>query len=453
MSKKSFGTIITKPNGTLYIKYIERYETLPDGKRKPIYKVESTHSTSRRVAQARLDELEKIFGTKNEQERIDNLVKYSESLQNGIDANRPKTPIKEMFDKYLELLATTENSIAESTQKLYNGFVNSFTNFLEKENVLFVEDVSLEQAKAFLVKRRNDVAIESVYQTYDVIKSIYNLFIKAKMMASNPFQGALEKKSHTKKQKRDILTDEELKTLLDYKKDDRIQFLFICSLYTGLRLSDCCLLKWANVDWGQNLLKVIPLKTQRHMPDPIHIPIHPLLMKELEKAMSKRKGKDEYVYEENAMGYKNKKVNYSVSSIFHKLKLNLKKKTFHSLRHTFISNAANNGTSIQVLQKLVGHSSVNMSMAYYHENRKVLDNAINTLPDYSKSQSDEIEVVRLPKDLITSIRSKGVEGESIVDTLKRIVDGVEKVEQVEHNFRHDEVDALIAEIQAKMDAA
>ena len=242
MSKKSFGTIITKPNGTLYIKYIERYETLPDGKRKPIYKVESTHSTSRRVAQARLDELEKIFGTKNEQERIDNLVKYSESLQNGIDANRPKTPIKEMFDKYLELLATTENSIAESTQKLYNGFVNSFTNFLEKENVLFVEDVSLEQAKAFLVKRRNDVAIESVYQTYDVIKSIYNLFIKAKMMASNPFQGALEKKSHTKKQKRDILTDEELKTLLDYKKDDRIQFLFICYLYTGLRLSDCCLL-------------------------------------------------------------------------------------------------------------------------------------------------------------------------------------------------------------------
>ena len=303
------------------------------------------------------------------------------------------------------------------------------------------------------MKRRNDVAIESVYQTYDVIKSIYNLFIKAKMMASNPFQGALEKKSHTKKQKRDILTDEELKTLLDYKKDDRIQFLFICSLYTGLRLSDCCLLKWANVDWGQNLLKVIPLKTQRHMADPIHIPIHPLLMKELEKAMSKRKGKDEYVYEENAMGYKNKKVNYSVSSIFHKLKLNLKKKTFHSLRHTFISNAANNGTSIQVLQKLVGHSSVNMSMAYYHENRKVLDNAINTLPDYSKSQSDEIEVVRLPKDLITSIRSKGVEGESIVDTLKRIVDGVEKVEQVEHNFRHDEVDALIAEIQAKMDAA
>ena len=74
MSKKSFGSIIEKPNHTLYVKYIERYEVLSDGKRKPIYKVESTHSKSRRVAQARLDELEKAFGAKNEKDRIDGLV-------------------------------------------------------------------------------------------------------------------------------------------------------------------------------------------------------------------------------------------------------------------------------------------------------------------------------------------------------------------------------------------
>ena len=93
-----------------------------------------------------------------------------------------------------------------------------------------------------------------------------------------------------------------------------------------------------------------------------------------------------------------------------------------------------------------------MSMAYYHENREVLDNAINTLPDYSKSQSDEIEVVRLPKSLANAIRSKGGDGESIVDVLKRIVDGVEVHAKVEHTH-HDEVDELIAEIQSKMRAA
>ena len=436
MSKKSFGSIIEKPNGTLYVKYIERYEVLSDGRRKPIYKVESTHSTSRRVAQARLNELEEVFGAKNEKERIDNLRKRSELLQSGIDANRPKTPIADLFDKYLEILATTDDPIAESTKKLYNSLVKSFTDFMEKEKVMFVEDVTTEQVKAFFAKRKGEVAIERVYQTYDIIKHIYDLFIKAKMTLDNPCQGTLEKKSQKRTQKRDTLTNEELKTILEYKKEDRIQFLFVCSLYTGLRLSDCCFLKWANVDLGQNIIKVIPLKTQRHMANPISIPIHSLLLNELEKAMSTRKKNDEYVYPQNAEEYKNKRVNYYVSSIFHKLKLNKKKKSFHSLRHTFISNSANNGTPLHVLQRLVGHSSLKMSMAYYHENREVIDNAINALPDYSKSQEEEVEIVRLPKDVMALIHGVGKEGETIADTLKRVLtqstnamgEGVDKTE-------------------------
>ena len=420
MSKKTFGSIIEKPNGTLYVKYIERYEVLPNGKRKPIYKVESTHSKSRRVAQARLDELEKTFGAKDEKERIDNLRKRSELLQSGIDANRPKTPIADLFDKYLEILATTEKTIAESTQGVYRIMANGFTASMEKEKVLFVEDVSTEQVKAFLAKRKREVSKERVYQTYDVINCMYNHFVKAKMMLSNPFQGALEKGTIESKQKRDILTNDELKTLLDYKKEDRIQFLFVCSLYTGLRLSDCCLLKWSNVDLAQNIIyNVIPLKTKKHTKTPICLPIHPLLLKEIDKAASSRKARDEYIYPQNAKGYKDKTINYVVNSIFHKLKMNEKKKTFHSLRHTFISNSANNGTSLHVLQKLVGHSSVSMTKEYYQTNREVIDNTINALPDYTQSQ-EEVEIVRLPKEVVALIRAKGNEGETIADTLTRL---------------------------------
>ena len=420
MGKRTFGTIIEKPNGTLYVRYIERYDVLPNGTRKPHYTTESTHSKSRRVAQARLDELEATFSAKNEKERIDNLRKRSELIQSGIDANRPKTPISDLFDKYLEILATTEKTIAESTQGLYRIMANGFTNFMEKEKVLFVEDVTTEQVKAFLAKRKREVSKERVYQTYDVINCMYNHFVKAKMMLANPFQGALEKGTIESEQKRDILTNDELKTLLDYEKEDRIQFLFVCSLYTGLRLSDCCLLKWSNVDLAQNIIyNVIPLKTKKHTKIPICLPIHPLLLKEIDKAASSRKAKDEYIYPQNANGYKDKTINYAVNSIFHKLKLNEKKKTFHSLRHTFISNSANNGTSIHVLQKLVGHSSVRMTMDYYQTNREVIDNTISALPDYSQSQ-EEFEIVRLPKEVVALIRAKSNEGETIADTLKRL---------------------------------
>ena len=143
------------------------------------------------------------------------------------------------------------------------------------------------------------------------------------------------------------------------------------------------------------------------------------MLKELEKAASTRKAKDEYIYPQNANGYKDKTINYAVNSIFHKLKMSEKKKTFHSLRHTFISNSVNNGTSPAVLQKLVGHSSVRMTMAYYHENREVIDNTISALPDYSQSQ-EEFEIVRLPKEVVALIRAKSNEGETIADTLKRL---------------------------------
>jgi hypothetical protein len=49
------------------------------------------------------------------------------------------------------------------------------------------------------------------------------------------------------------------------------------------------LLKWDNIDLKQNLIKVIPLKTQKSTDEPINIPIHPLLLGEIEKASSSRK--------------------------------------------------------------------------------------------------------------------------------------------------------------------
>ena len=146
MSKKKFGSIYKKDNGTLYVKYIERYEVLADGKRKPIYKAESTHSKSRRVAQSRLDELEKAFRAKNEKERIDGLVKYSKSIQAGIDANRPKTPMAKLFDTYLEACERQmAKPITPSTKRMYKSLSKVFADYMEgTKKIAFVEDVTSE---------------------------------------------------------------------------------------------------------------------------------------------------------------------------------------------------------------------------------------------------------------------------------------------------------------------
>ena len=54
--------------------------------------------------------------------------------------------------------------------------------------------------------------------------------------------------------------------------------------------------------------------------------------------------------------------------------------TFHSLRHTFVSLAANAGVPLHIVQSIVGHESTAMTRHYYHENVDSLRMAVNTIP-------------------------------------------------------------------------
>jgi integrase len=55
--------------------------------------------------------------------------------------------------------------------------------------------------------------------------------------------------------------------------------------------------------------------------------------------------------------------------------------TFHSLRHTFVSLAANAGVPLHIVQSIVGHESTAMTRHYYHENVDSLRMAVNAIPN------------------------------------------------------------------------
>ena len=54
--------------------------------------------------------------------------------------------------------------------------------------------------------------------------------------------------------------------------------------------------------------------------------------------------------------------------------------TFHSLRHTFVSLAANAGVPLHIVQSIVGQESTAMTRHYYHENVDSLRMAVNAIP-------------------------------------------------------------------------
>jgi integrase len=55
-------------------------------------------------------------------------------------------------------------------------------------------------------------------------------------------------------------------------------------------------------------------------------------------------------------------------------------RSFHSLRHSFISALANSGVSSELRRKLSGHASEEMHAVYTHHELETIKNAVNAIP-------------------------------------------------------------------------
>ena len=194
--------------------------------------------------------------------------------------------------------------------------------------------------------------------------------------------------------------------------------LFLIGIYPGLRLGDCCKLDWSQINIAQSVIQLMPQKTRRHHGRIVTIPIHPALGQALLAQSEELKKKNEKSNEVDATSensslithhsslyfsgpvlpsisewYRTSKwrVSGGLGEIFKAAYITTSIKiegrrhktpeaTFHSLRHTFVSFAANAGVPLHIVQSIVGHESTAMTRHYYHENLAALKSAVAAIP-------------------------------------------------------------------------
>jgi integrase len=189
----------------------------------------------------------------------------------------------------------------------------------------------------------------------------------------------------------------------------------LIGIYTGLRLGDCCKLDWSQINIAQGVIQLMPQKTRRHHGRIVTIPIHPALGQallgesdELRVKSDELNNGDSISSRYAALGtpYFNGPVLPSISEWYRTSKWRVSgglgeifkaayittsvkiegrkhktpEATFHSLRHTFVSFAANAGVPLHVVQSIVGHESTAMTRHYYHENLAALKSAVAAIP-------------------------------------------------------------------------
>ena len=194
---------------------------------------------------------------------------------------------------------------------------------------------------------------------------------KALPMLKNPWGEHLRQRLEVESKK--PFTIEQVRELLAFCRKNNERFwhtAILISYYTGLRLKDVVMLDRSQVT-PDGFLDLIPAKTERTQKR-VRIPIRPELAAELAGIELKSL---KYFFPEEVETYTRSRGILTVrfGRLLKKAGMSGTGYGFHSLRHTFITEALKAGISLKHVQAVVGHTSAELTEGTYYHGEKNAD--------------------------------------------------------------------------------
>lgn len=368
-----FGSLINKGEGRAWLaRWVYKGQVY--------YK--STGEVDKKKALKALERITRPYRDAREEDAIRNLQNRLIELQE----RKSKTMLltKDIWSEFAKKLKNDD--VGKNTTRNYEIAVGCMMKWMMPK-AKYAKDITPKLAEEYLEHLSSNNGANSYNIRLVLFKRIWKALDAEFSLCTNAWESFKKKK--VPKSIRQSISERDIAALLSVADTHDLKLLVMIGTYTGLRLSDCALLKWSSIDFERKIMKVIPIKTKKHMDAPIEIPIHPALMNMLESTPRE----SEYVSKSNADGYMNGSLCGKANDLFRKCGMktvtyeNGKRQFacgFHSLRHTFVSMAINAGMSPLLVQKIVGHSAVNMTEHYFHENAAKAAEGINALPDVAQ---------------------------------------------------------------------
>ena len=351
----------------------------------------STGTGNKREAEAKLKEFVAPFRIKDKKEILENIEARVRGVQGEIDkveSQKPALLISAAWTAFEQ--APNRPDSGKRTLEGYESQFNNFEDWIKEHHHEIVElrHVTQEVANEFI----NHIGSSRSANTYNKYKTFFGcmweVLKEVGRLTVNPWTN-IRRKVDVGHSRRELTVDELQRVVGSVEGEMKV--LFAIGIYTGLRLGDCALLEWGQVDLARGFISVIPRKTARHAHGkPVVIPINSALA----RVLSVCKCRAGYVLPDIAARYKR-----SSSGLTRKIQKHFKDcgiKTvyettsgmcnrvdvgFHSLRHTFVSLSANAGVPLAFVQAIVGHSNPAMTTHYFHKDENALRSATAAIPD------------------------------------------------------------------------
>ena len=286
-------------------------------------------------------------------------IKYTQ-LNSDVFTGMVVVGWQQMLDEYMEskkVQGVTEGTIYENALSLRN-----FERLVGKYNSKQITQSVIDQ---FILQRGTEVKRTTLN------KDIRNLKTFINWCRENRYLNGNIKLKELKEEERPVksLNGEQIRKLLSAAESyPSVKMRVLLALGTGLRRGDIDTLKISDIDFDRNSISTTSRKTKKSMASR---PVSAEIMVELSK----------YVY---AVDVSQEKLFTTIFNhrIWRKVckKAGLADLKFHDLRKTFGSLLAQNGVSTAVTQKLLEHSSPNLTNKVYINVDPVLRHAVEQLP-------------------------------------------------------------------------
>jgi len=225
-----------------------------------------------------------------------------------------------------------------------------------------------EITPAVLERLKTDLARQGYsHQTQNhVLALIRAMFNKARLWnlykEENPVSKLGLKKPDNKRER--FLSRAEAEKLLEElaKVSPRLRNIALLSLHTGMRVGEIFALRWSHVDLDNALIHIADAKAGSrtvYMTDNVKRMLQNLEPKEPSHLVFPGREGKQSRWVSNAFASAVKRLGFNKGITDRRQKV-----VFHTLRHTFASWLAMNGTPIMTIRELMGHKSVIMCERY-----------------------------------------------------------------------------------------
>ena len=332
-------------------------------------------------------------------------------VEHGLYAKETKVTVESWFHTWME--EYKKNSVKYGTYENYGRVYTQYIrDRLGKRKLADIRPEHIQSINKRLAK--DGYSHKTISLTAIVLGGMFKQAYKNQMIQRNPVELASIPRNTAKKKNFRVMTPEEQKTFLKHAADSPCYHLYVVALGTGMRAGELRALEWSDIDFqnrtihvhgtlkfhkGKGYVKDTPktASSDREIPMLEEVYSH---LRQQRKAQAELRlslgdkwtpepGLENLVFlsEYARRGFgtpiSSSALNIDIKKIVKQINesgTSFESITPHTLRHTFATRGLENGITPKVMQELLGHTSITMTLDIYS----------HVLPDKKASEIQKI---------------------------------------------------------------